>query len=501
MRLEDVPAAPPKDGERGDGLEACAKSVGKFDRAAQKRLQDELDELGRTDGDNRTGRACWLIFIDYGRSVDEGWPLLRAWNGRRHQPHDEGELRRRMVRALNHKGDARRGDKVWDVALKRRRKTKAAKKSTSNTPNGDFAAALRKAHVDVETAFGTHEHVVPQPLFEPAINLFTRDYPPTPWLVRGLMTEGGIGVIATHPKTGKTWAATEIAMAVATGTHAFGEFETGVPKRVAYFYAEDGALSVRNRVRALAASRDIDVQTATANLIEQTRGRYIDLCDPDSVALVIASCRQFGDIALLVIDPMRDVHSGSENDSDEMRGVMRTLRVIGDLLRCTVLFVHHAAKASGEGGRGGIRGSSAIEGAVDCIIKFPDQSGDGRNVFVNKVTSIVKGARSAGPFTLTLSVEDNETDEAVRATWSVDRPNEKQQIEDDVAALVDAVIAQGPKAWRDLRSHCGMGPERAEVARAYALEKGVLEEVVEPYTNTRRQKRKRKVLHVAGGTL
>lgn len=442
-------------------------------------LRATLLDLRRRDGGGATHKAVLAVFHDFGLSVEHGRPYLDLWNANCGDPHTARELDRQVERCattVEFPRGWRRGMAAFERAVERfleRSRTQRAEDQEA------FVVALKRARHDVEVALGTSEKVVPVPLFEPAINLFTRDYPPTPWLVRDLLTEGGTAIIATNPKSGKTWAATEIALAVATGTDAFGQFSTGAPRRVAYFYAEDGALSVRNRLRALTASRGMKVEDATRNLVEQTRGRYIDLCDLDSVALLIASCRQFGDIALLVIDPMRDVHSGVENDSDEMRDVMRALRVIGDLLGCTVLFVHHAAKASGE-----IRGSSAIKGAVDCILEFSNLSGDKRNVFSNTVKSTVKGARSAGEFDLMLVVEDNATGEAVRARWEVGSAAEAQRADgerqdEDVDRLV-AYVQEHPGApWSKIRTAklCAgqaMNGRRIDAARERAIARGLL---------------------------
>ena len=37
------------------------------------------------------------------------------------------------------------------------------------------------------------------------------------WLVEGLWAREGVGVVAGHPKLGKTWLALELALAIASG--------------------------------------------------------------------------------------------------------------------------------------------------------------------------------------------------------------------------------------------------------------------------------------------
>jgi hypothetical protein len=139
----------------------------------------------------------------------------------------------------------------------------------------------------------------------------------------------------------------------------------------------------------------------------------------------VASCRRLGKLDLVLLDPLRDLHSGEEDKSDDMREVMRRLRLVGELVGCTVAVVHHAAKATKDtksrrpGQR--LRGSGAIHGAVDCGIYLGDLDGDGASTFRNSVDVEIKGARGAGHFDLSLAIVDDAMGEATRATWTLDR--------------------------------------------------------------------------------
>jgi hypothetical protein len=282
-------------------------------------------------------------------------------------------------------------------------------------------------------------------LFEPAINLHTKTYPPTLWLVEGLLTEGGTGLIAGEPKSIKTWIACEIALGVATGTPVCGKFPTGKPRRVAYFFAEDFDRSVRNRSRAIIAGRDLSIEEGTAMLHVQPRGRFLDLLRDEDLALVIASLRRIerdsGKVELLILEPLRDLHSGQEDKSDDMSEVMRRLRAIETVAGCTVLGCHHSAKSTGDTSkrRAGqkMRGSGAIHGSVDSGIYLGAPAGDGRCRFETDVTSEIKSARGAGRFSVTLTLEDDLAGEAVKATW--DTAQGKQGSAEDEGAILEAL--------------------------------------------------------------
>jgi hypothetical protein len=312
------------------------------------------------------------------------------------------------------------------------------------TPEPDpFEAEIARALADVCAQLGTDNTKKHAPLFGvDAASLLGEEFPDTQWLVTGLITRDGTAVIGGLPKAAKkTWLATEIAIAVATGTKVCGEFFVQLGT-VRYFYAEDTRRQIRNRIRALleGAGRTTPIE----RLYLEPRGSFLDVTRDEDLAWIVASCRRGGKLDLLVLDPLRDVHSGEEDKSDSMREVMRRLRLLGELLGCTVLVVHHAGKPSeANAKRGGgqrLRGSGSIHGSIDSGIYLLDCDGDGVGRFKNTVESEIKGARSAGIFTLTLQITDDDSGEAVRAVWSFMR--EAAAAKPSARATADAAKAE-----------------------------------------------------------
>ena len=278
-----------------------------------------------------------------------------------------------------------------------------------------------KALEEIQSALGSSVEVERVPLFETAGSLFTREYPQTPWLVDGLITRGGIATLGAEPKSGKTWLAVEIAVAVASGQPVCGKYSAR-KGRVAYFFAEDLAVQVRNRIRALAAGHGIAVDKL-GDLFVCPRGKFLDVTKDEDLAWVVASCRELGKIDLLILDPLRDIHSAAEDKSDEMSPVMRRLRLVAELLGCTVAVAHHKSKSNADSAkrRGGqqMRGSGAVHGSTDSGIYFGLSGGDGMKEFELGVEVEIKGACSAGIFVLALSVTDDPEGQAVGAVWKV----------------------------------------------------------------------------------
>lgn len=356
----------------------------------------------------------------------------------------------------------------------------------ASTPD-TWARELARALSDIRRAFGSIGKSTRAPLFEDAAALLTRELTSAPWLVAELMTRGGVTTIGAEPKASKTWLALEISIAIATGTKACGEFlaERG---RVAYFFAEDDGRQVRNRIRALLAGRGLPPETIFGRVHVCPRGSFLDITRDEDLALIVASSRVLGKIDLLVLDPLRDIHSGEEDKSDSMRNVMRRLRLLVELLGCTVLVVHHTAKASEStskrrpGQR--LRGSGAIHGSTDNGLYLGDLTGDGRNRFRNVAHSEVKGARSAGRFVLDLAIDDDNQGEAVSATLTASRDETGETVRDARAELVvqiAEVMRDAPdrrRTVRSLRTKPGGGKARIQDALSQMLSDGQIEPVM-----------------------
>lgn len=340
------------------------------------------------------------------------------------------------------------------------------------TESDSWTEALRVALTDVQNALGSSVSTQRTPLFVDAHDLFTREYPATPWLITGLMTRGGIAQFGAEPKSGKTWFALECSIGIATGSRVCGEFfaQRGT---VAYFFAEDLDRQVRNRTRALLASRGLLPEAIRGRLHVCPRGTTLDVTRNEDLAWIVASCRKLGPLDLLVLDPLRDIHSGKENESDDMSDVMRRMKTLGTILGCTVAFAHHAGKPSKDQSdrRAGqrARGSGAIHGSTDSGIYFGLRGGDGRRTFELGVDVEIKGAGGAGRFNVCLEVLDDDHGEARQATWvmsaehatpsgaSVGRPsvtNEDRADDDAVFAFVRDLESRGETLpQRKLRDH------------------------------------------------
>lgn len=382
---------------------------------ARKRLERHGPAVEGQGGDQHTFVAASILVNDYDLNDTDALPLLFYWNLTCTPVWDPAELLEKFQNAKNHANGQRGAER------RNFEQMQALNAFLASDPAPEVASddPLAKARELVREALGRKTERT-RFQFEDATALLARELPPTPWLLTGLLTERAVAAIAGEPKTTKTWTALEIAIAIANGIAAFGEF--GVPKArtVAMFLVEDDERSARNRLRALAAGHGL-VPAAAVERIKLKCRQTRDLSEVEDLAEIVAACLEVPDLGCLILDPFRDLHTADENDSTAMAVIMHRLRALRDILGCTVLFVHHSIK-SGVGTNGRrqgqkMRGSGAIHGAVDGGIYLYDLDTDGQKYWTNKVNVEVKAARGAGNFTLRLDVRDDANGEAEHAAW------------------------------------------------------------------------------------
>lgn len=282
--------------------------------------------------------------------------------------------------------------------------------------------------------------------------ILAMDFPKTDWLIQGILTEGAVFVIGGEPKTSKTWAGLEILISAISGLRCFGELPAKrVDKPAVAFLAEDQQRSLRNRLRSLSAGHGFDPRPL-GHKLSCLNLQALDLASVDSTAALVAdiwSAHPDG-ISILYLDPLRDLHRAEENDSGAMAEVMGRLRALRAILGCAVVFVHHSHKASqGTSGRRagqGLRGSSAVHGAVDGGLYLSGLKVNAeQNEFENRAAVELKALRGAGTFTLTLEIDDDSNGEALRASWHFSRPKGTDSVnaEDKVSSSVAWLVAKG----------------------------------------------------------
>lgn len=188
------------------------------------------------------------------------------------------------------------------------------------------------------------------------------------WLVQGLVPQYGLTILGGHPKSGKTLLALDLCVAVAAGRPFFGRETT--PASFVFVTEEGSPGETRKRLRRLlerggpvALQRG---ETRTGGIFHR-KGIHFD--DVSTWQAVTESLARFEGPVLLVLDPLRDMILGDENDSTAIAAVGRAITaILRDFPLVTVVLLHHLTKrGEGEGGRQ-LRGSTALWAKADCTL-------------------------------------------------------------------------------------------------------------------------------------
>jgi replicative DNA helicase len=270
--------------------------------------------------------------------------------------------------------------------------------------------------------------------------------PPISWVLKGLIPAAGVCIMAAAPKTTKTWMAIEMALSVATGSAAFGRYAGTAPSPAAYFFAEDNASNIYARFRSLIAGqpRSEKERSSFRNLSFIAQG-HLDLSKDNDLAALIAACWRLEKLPTVIfLDPFRNIHTLDENDNTEMSCVMENLRLLRDILGCSIVFLHHLRKGKeGEAPTGSsMRGATAIHAAVDATMLINCVDKKDNNHWTTDVTVDVKGGRAAGEFHLSLDVEDNDNGSATRAVWTHSTEDEEDRVRREILDLMKSGTVQ-----------------------------------------------------------
>jgi len=188
--------------------------------------------------------------------------------------------------------------------------------------------------------------------------------PPLEFLVDRLIPRPSVGIVYAPPKTYKTFLMIDVAMHVATGRTWCDRQVQAAP--VLYVIGE-GASGMVARQRAWLDYHgvvDADIYWHPHRL---------DLMQLETADALGQVAKQLG-VGLVVIDTVARAMGGGADESAtrDMAQFVESLDVIKDAAGCAVAGVHHSGKDKTKG----MRGSSALLGAVDWVVAV--SGGDGR---------------------------------------------------------------------------------------------------------------------------
>lgn len=178
------------------------------------------------------------------------------------------------------------------------------------------------------------------------------------WLVEGLWPADAYGVLAADIKAGKTWAALDLAVSVATGLPWFGHFPCPTPGGVLVFLGEGGERAMVRRIQAIATHKHADPELVAERL--RLCFRVPHLATPGAGQELVAVERELEahPAALVLLDPLYLAAGGASGSSlYDMGAVLQAIQGVCQAAGCALMVVTHWKK-TGDG-----KGAERISGA------------------------------------------------------------------------------------------------------------------------------------------
>jgi len=249
------------------------------------------------------------------------------------------------------------------------------------------------------------------------------------------------------------------------------------------YIAGEGRGGLPKRLRAWSSQNAKDASSPPFYAIAAS----VNMRQPDDVNSIIAAIDALGQkFSLIVIDTVaRSILGGDENSSTDMGLFVAACDAIKDHTGASVIGVHHSGKDEEKG----MRGSSALLGAVDTVVQV-SQEVEGKVVLKNEkqkdaepfkdmVFNSVIIATGIDETSLVLELADNQTVYQKKVTAKVDLYLEAlcDAIGEDNKTL-NNVPATTQVRWRDLCYRRALGGDTVEAKKQalYRARKRLTEE-------------------------
>jgi hypothetical protein len=266
---------------------------------------------------------------------------------------------------------------------------------------------------------------------------------PLRWLLTDLFLVGAAGMLGGAPKTGKSFVALDLAVAVASGQPALGRFAVATPGPVLLLAAEDPPAVVVQRLAALATARGHALAALPVAVIVEPGLRL-----PEGLDRLAATVGQH-QARLLILDPLIRVHRADENSAAEMAGVLDGVRTLARATDCAVLLVHHTRKAPAGGIVGhALRGSSDLHAFGDTNLYLRRLASDG------PLELRIEHRAAPGPPPLRLQLRTDTAVPTPRACFVCDDPARTDPLRERLLALLRSTSA--PLSSDALRTTLGV---------------------------------------------
>ncbi len=193
--------------------------------------------------------------------------------------------------------------------------------------------------------------------------------PPIEWIVDGLISAGSVNLFYGEGGSKKTWVLLDMGVCVARG-EPWLNFKTQAGP-ILFIDEESGQRRMMRRLSDVLSGHNAVSDTP----IYCVSLAAFDFGEPNDIGEfynLINSTK----VQLVIIDALADVMPGKdENSVKDVQPIFLALRGIVEETQAAIIIIHHANKS------GDYRGSSAMKGAVDLLLKIKSKTGSNEIIF------------------------------------------------------------------------------------------------------------------------
>jgi RecA-family ATPase len=196
-------------------------------------------------------------------------------------------------------------------------------------------------------------------------NIFHTVPEPVDYVLPGLVA-GTVGSLVSPGATGKSLLALQLALKITSGYDAIGLTETA-SGQVTYLATEDPKIILHHRLHGIARNLSAGQRDAAVEKLHVAIVSGVNVLDPawhDGLLKAAEGQR------LVILDVLRRFHTEDENNTAMMSYLVSVLEEVCRKTDATILFLHHANKASAMAGMGDIQQASRGSGVLTDNIRW-----------------------------------------------------------------------------------------------------------------------------------
>lgn len=269
-----------------------------------------------------------------------------------------------------------------------------------------------------------------------AKDLMLQHFEPVPFTVNCILPTG-LSLMASPPKSGKSWFSLELCLSVSKGETFLGLGTT--QSDVLYLDLEDGDAELKERIKKV--NRGEDVPDGFMYLTE------VPTMDNGLVEMLEKTLAEHPTIKLVVLDTLGMVLGTQTKDSNQFAQdyeMFRTLKQVATKYSISLLVIHHTRKTSDDKNPfNRIYGGVAVQGALDTMMVLDKDTHD-----ADTARLYVSGRRCRQQEFVLAFDADNCIWSMVGDAEEVDEKFRRGQYErSEVASAIKEAVASGNGTW------------------------------------------------------